>query len=76
MTSRASLRSLVLLIISTVLLASSQEAVLAGATFGYDDPASDGFPLLGWLSFGAVALLGLMPVGLWLRFRQGSRSAR
>jgi len=36
---------------------------------GTSDPASSGFPLLGWLSFVAVAGLGAMPVALWLRLR-------
>jgi hypothetical protein len=38
---------------------------------GADD--SDGFPLIGWLSYVAVAGLGLMPVALWLRFRGMTR---
>ena len=37
---------------------------------GTSAPADPGFPLLGWLSFVAVAGLGAVPVGLWARLRK------
>jgi hypothetical protein len=39
-------------------------------TAGSSEPSDSGFPLLGWLSLVAVLGLGLMPVALWVRFRQ------
>lgn len=41
---------------------------------GTDEIAADGFPLLGWLSLAAVVVLGLLPVGLWLRYSRTSRT--
>jgi hypothetical protein len=35
-----------------------------------DDFGVSGFPLVGWLSFVAVAGLGLIPMLLWFRLRQ------
>jgi hypothetical protein len=52
-----------------LVLAASGTAPMAG---GMVEPS--GFPLLGWLSFGAVALLGLLPIALWVRFSRGTRS--
>jgi len=37
---------------------------------GTSAPAEPGFPLLGWLSFVAVAGLGAVPMGLWARLRK------
>jgi hypothetical protein len=34
---------------------------------GQSAPVDSGFPTLGWLGFGAVAGLGLLPIALWLR---------
>jgi hypothetical protein len=46
-------------------------AVTASPAAAATTEESAGFPLLGWLSFLAVAALGLMPIALWMRFRSG-----
>jgi hypothetical protein len=53
---------------ATPIALTAGHAPMAG-TSEVDD---SGFPLLGWLSFVAVAGLGAMPILLWLRFRSGN----
>jgi hypothetical protein len=55
-----------------VALASSGYAPVAA--FGEPDDDDAGFPLLGWLSYVAVAGLGAMPIVLWIRFQRQSRA--
>ena len=66
-----SLRALIRRPVGVIIVAFGMIALTASPAAAATTAESAGFPLIGWLSFIAVAGLGLMPILLWMRFRSG-----